>query len=180
LLCLQVNDSQDLRNAGSTLTFQNDKRILNRAVELHNEYVHHLIEELGPDNFKSTVFFQPFPKFISDISNQKGGNMLGTDRQEGNAIIWTGSVAVNSSQSGMAIAQTRMDRMVAELSRFSKELGDENRLVYMNYADESQDPLGSYGKKNVEHMKRVAARYDPMGVWQTRVPGGFKISRVHT
>lgn len=31
---------------------------------------------------------------------------------------------------------------------------------------------------NIDSMKKVAAKYDPSGVFQTRQPGGFKLSRV--
>ncbi|KAI0134335.1 hypothetical protein BJ170DRAFT_716808 [Xylariales sp. AK1849] len=48
----------------------------------------------------------------------------------------------------------------------------------LNYADASQDHLGSYGLPNVQYMRDVAARYDLAGVFQLRVPGGFKILRV--
>jgi hypothetical protein len=44
--------------------------------------------------------------------------------------------------------------------------------LYINYADgASQDPLATVGAGN------AARRYDPDGVFQTRCPGGFKISR---
>lgn len=49
---------------------------------------------------------------------------------------------------------------------------------YLNYSDISQDPLRTYGESNVKQMKEVAVKYDPMGIFQTRVPGGFKISDV--
>lgn len=49
---------------------------------------------------------------------------------------------------------------------------------YLNYSDISQDPLRTYGESNVKQMKEVAVKYDPIGIFQTRVPGGFKISDV--
>lgn len=49
---------------------------------------------------------------------------------------------------------------------------------YLNYSDISDDPLGTYGDDNVKKMREVANKYDPTGVFQTRVPGGFKISKV--
>ncbi|KAF2232992.1 FAD binding domain-containing protein [Viridothelium virens] len=165
-------------NAGATLTFKNDKRILNRAVQLHGQYVQDLKNALGADNFVTYVFFQPLPTFLGEISNQKGGNMLGIDLQEHNAIMWTGGVAVKTDQQALAFAQTRLNAMLAELRSFSASLSGGNRLIYLNYADSSQDPLGSYVKKNVDHIKAVAAKYDPKGAFQKRFPGGFKISRV--
>ncbi|EQL36200.1 hypothetical protein BDFG_02175 [Blastomyces dermatitidis ATCC 26199] len=166
------------RNFGATLTFKNDKRILAHAVKLNEKYVKDMNHAIGPDNFVSLVFFQPEPSFFGDISKQRGGNMLGVDSQEHNAVLWTGGVAVKSDKQALAIARTRMSAMVAELKEFSISLCGDNRLIYMNYADPSQDPLGSYGKENVDHIRRVAAKYDPLGVFQRRFPGGFKISRV--
>lgn len=49
---------------------------------------------------------------------------------------------------------------------------------YLNYSDISDDPLATYGDDNVKKMREVANKYDPTGVFQTRVPGGFKISKV--
>ncbi|GME51855.1 FAD binding domain-containing protein [Neofusicoccum parvum] len=165
-------------NFGATVSFKNDRRILAHAVQLYNQFVQGLIVELGADHFESIVFLQPLPSFFSNISNRKGGNMLGLDSQEHNAIVWTGAVAVKTDQRALALAQTRMMAMAAELRSYSASLSGSNRLIYMNYADSSQDPLGSYGKENVDHIRRVAAKYDPTGAFQKRVPGGFKISRV--
>lgn len=49
---------------------------------------------------------------------------------------------------------------------------------YLNYCNGSQDPLGSYDAENIKKMKDAAAKYDPTGVFQTRTPRGFKISKV--
>ena len=104
--------------------------------------------------------------------------MLDLDSQERNAIIWTGGVAVKTNEAALAIAQTRLNALVAEIQSFSSSVAGGDRLIYMNYADSSQDPLGSYGQENVDHIRRVAAKFDPTGAFQERVPGGFKISRV--
>lgn len=52
------------------------------------------------------------------------------------------------------------------------------KFRYMNYSDVSDDPLATYGDDNLKKMREVANKYDPTGVFQTRVPGGFKISKV--
>jgi hypothetical protein len=46
---------------------------------------------------------------------------------------------------------------------------------YLNYADVSQDPFSSYGKRNKAHLEAVSERYDPKKVFQKGVPGGFKL-----
>lgn len=47
---------------------------------------------------------------------------------------------------------------------------------YMNYGDESQDVLRSYGTEKVKKMRDAAAKYDPQQVFQKLCPGGWKIS----
>ncbi len=52
-----------------------------------------------------------------------------------------------------------------------------HKFQYLNYADPSQDPIGSYGEESVERLRRASAKYDRRRVFQTRVPGGFKLRR---
>lgn len=42
-----------------------------------------------------------------------------------------------------------------------------------------KDPLASYGPENVAKIRAAATKYDPKQVFQKRVPGGFKISKVN-
>lgn len=76
------------------------------------------------------------------------------------------------------IARGRMIEFRETMKQYSVEMGGAVDWEYLNYADISQDPLKTYGEENVEHLRQVAAKYDPTGVFQTRHPGGFKISRV--
>nr|XP_036577396.1 FAD binding domain-containing protein [Colletotrichum truncatum]KAF6784367.1 FAD binding domain-containing protein [Colletotrichum truncatum] len=48
----------------------------------------------------------------------------------------------------------------------------------MNYANPEQDVIGSYGEENVKFLKETAAKYDPTGFFQQRVPGGWKKSAI--
>jgi hypothetical protein len=61
---------------------------------------------------------------------------------------------------------------------YAESIGADNPYLYLDYADKTQDPLASYGSENVKKMKAVAKKYDPSGVFQNLVPGGFKISKV--
>jgi hypothetical protein len=46
---------------------------------------------------------------------------------------------------------------------------------YLNYADKLQDPIGSYGEETKARLQAVSKKYDPYGLFQTGVPGGFKL-----
>lgn len=105
--------------------------------------------------------------------------MLGLERAEGNMILWDAGVLVGADdQAGYAKAHALLMTMVKRVKELSVSVGTEADFVYLNYADASQDPIGSYGEGNIAFMKEVAQRYDPMEVFQKRVPGGFKVSRV--
>jgi hypothetical protein len=67
--------------------------------------------------------------------------------------------------------------LMALIEALTKEEGVYHRYKYLNFAASFQDPLASYGVNDLEKLKGVAKKYDPTGVFQTQVPGGFKVSR---
>ncbi|KAL2819546.1 hypothetical protein BDW59DRAFT_164999 [Aspergillus cavernicola] len=162
----------------TTLTFKNTPDILIHATKVQQKFSAALQASIGAENFYTILFFQPLPSFLASISAERGGNMFADNLRTDNAILWTAGVFVYTNQSDFAIAQAYMYEMVAELESYAMETGADNQLIYLNYAGFAQDPLGSYPAKDVEFMKGVAARYDPEGRFQERIPGGFKISRV--
>jgi hypothetical protein len=64
------------------------------------------------------------------------------------------------------------------IQRFAESKGTAIDYLYLNYADKDQNPLAGYGAEKVTFMKNVAKKYDPFGIYQTLMPGGFKISEV--
>jgi len=105
--------------------------------------------------------------------------MLGLERISSNAILWVGGASVkNGNDAIAALVKARWSELTISLKEFAAKEGGTADFLYLNYADLSQDPLGSYGADNVEFMRDVASQYDPHGFWQKRVPGGFRLSRV--
>lgn len=109
---------------------------------------------------------------------EKNDNTFSGTLKGQNSILWTATSLVYTNQSDLTIAERYMREIIPKLKSLSASVGGDNDLIYLNYADSLQDSLGSYPKENVKHMKRVAAKYDPEGKFQTRFPDGFKISRV--
>ena len=48
-------------------------------------------------------------------------------------------------------------------------------FIYLNYADISQKVVQSWGTDNVAKLRAASKKYDPKGVFQKQVPGGYKI-----
>ncbi|KAI0446386.1 FAD-binding domain-containing protein [Xylaria telfairii] len=165
-------------NYGLTLTFNNDKRIAQRCVELHTEFVKSLNNLMAPEDYFTQMFLQPLPSYRWPIGKQRGGNVLGLDHLQNNALLYTAGVGVIADNAPLEEAHALLKEMGAKVTDFAKSVQGEMDFIYLNYADVDQDPLGTYGASNIQLMKDVAAKYDPTGVFQTRIPGGYKISKV--
>lgn len=160
------------------MTFRNDPAIMRRAVEFHADYVAALKRSIDAKKFTTMLFLEPITSYTGAISKTQGGNVLCMEDVQSNTIIWVSGVAVDGDEAALAIAQAELNKMMARVKQAAQLLNGDIDLVYLNSADETQDPIGSYGSENVQLIRDVAARYDPLGVIQTRIPGGFKVSRV--
>ena len=64
-----------------------------------------------------------------------------------------------------------------ETKKVTESLGTADRFLYQNFAASSQKPFCGYGPENVRFLQEASAKYDPTGVFQKLVPGGFKVSQ---
>lgn len=170
-----------IRNIGAgAKTIANDPRIARYIFQEHDALVKDLNTTLGPQNFTTILEFQPLPAYYADIGVQRGGNMLGLQRNPRNRLYYALGATMLSPASVAQVPQVyqKITAAVQRIDAFAKSAGGYEEFEYLPYADSSQNPLGSYGAVNVKFMKQVAKRYDPEGFFQRRVPGGFKISRV--
>lgn len=106
--------------------------------------------------------------------------MLGLERDMRNKVLVALGVSLLGADSRQQYPWV-LQKVTAANERivaFAESLGSDQHFVYLPYADARQDPIGSYGAANVQHIRDAANKYDPSGFFQRRVPGGFKISRV--
>jgi hypothetical protein len=68
-------------------------------------------------------------------------------------------------------------QLIADIEKVTKAAGVYNRFQYLNYAAQSQTPLDNYGAASKSNLVAVSKKYDPQGLFQTGVPGGFKLSQ---
>ncbi|KAJ2991354.1 hypothetical protein NUW58_g2545 [Xylaria curta] len=130
--------------------------------------------ESSDGDFETQCFFQPLPTVIGKHGRERGGNMLGIDKLEENAVILLGSLAVNGVDQE-ALGRAKMLAWNNDLERYTRDAGTYVPYRYLNYADASQDVVAGYGTENVLRMQAVSHAYDPDGVFQKRIPGGFKV-----
>lgn len=172
----QLNRLILCRNVWFTLSFKNDARVVQKAAELHERLVEGLLEVIPAKDLVTQSLFQPLPRMFADIGVAKGGNVMGMDQNDGNALLWLSAVSVKKLEHE-ALVHRKTAAMTGELQRYAESISALAPWIYINYADPSQDPLASYGEENLEFMRIVSAKYDPAGLFQKRVPGSFKLSR---
>lgn len=165
------------RNVWYSICFHAVREMIDKSEELMMGFISELNSLSYADSDMDTMFsFQPMPKSWAQVN--PGGNVLGVDESlTEDSILFLAQTAV-TSRHAEAFFQTRLAAITAEIEDYAESIGANTPFRYLNYVHPSQNPLKSYGAKNVAFMKEVAAEYDPSGFFQTRVNGGFKISAV--
>lgn len=84
------------------------------------------------------------------------------------SALWTNSSSSDTIYRKGRDAFTAV-KTVAEQKRVLR------KFEYLNYAGPHQSPLASYGADSLNFLRQVSKKYDPTGVFQSKVPGGFKL-----
>ena len=80
-----------------------------------------------------------------------------------------------ASTSANAVVQQTAQKVMQKVNEAAKEMGMLHKFVYLNYANQAQDPIWTYGRENVASLRAAATKYDPRKIFQRQVPGGFKL-----
>lgn len=83
--------------------------------------------------------------------------------------------AAYSNESDDALVEKEMNDIVDKQKALLKSGGYLIDFVYLNYADISQNVYSTWGADNVAQLQAVSRKYDPNGVFQHMVPGGYKV-----
>ncbi|EAT83995.2 hypothetical protein SNOG_08827 [Parastagonospora nodorum SN15] len=68
-----------------------------------------------------------------------------------------------------------LKELIAAIEQLTYAEGVYHPYKYLNFAAGFQDPIGGYGAEQKMKLKQVARKYDPTGMFQRQVPGGFKL-----
>ncbi|KAI0161873.1 FAD-binding domain-containing protein [Hypoxylon sp. FL1284] len=175
-LSIEITLPNNYNNAWFTLCFKNDQRIMNKAAEVHQRLVGELKSYVSDGDFITQCIFQPVPAIIAAHSAASGGNVMGLERNTGNAILFQYAAMMKTAEQA-AWVYPKLQAGLQIIKDFAAGIeGGLMDWLYMNYADVTQNVLGSYGVENVETIRNVAAKYDPDQVFQKLCPGGWKVS----
>ncbi|KAF2843080.1 FAD-binding domain-containing protein [Patellaria atrata CBS 101060] len=154
-----------------TNTFVNDLNFLTSVHKMFKDISTEIQELPG---VALSLTFQPISRPLLQASERKGGNVLGLERSEAPLVLCLVS-ALWSDASQDEIIYSVGRRLTDQIIRSAKKKGLFNEWVYLNYASSWQDPLKGYGERNKQKLRAASRKYDPTGVFQKQVPGGFKL-----
>lgn len=175
-MTIELEKPTGYRQIWITITGKNDARFIHRAVDAQARFIEGWEKTQDPD-FYNYITFQAMPTLLFEHSVEKGGNVLGMERESDDAILYQMQHMVRTVEKEQE-ARNQLMRMREELVEYYVKEGIHVEWKYLGYADGTQDPLSTYGEENIELMKDVAAKHDPEGVFQDRVPGGFKLFKL--
>jgi hypothetical protein len=164
--------SNRVRCAYMNMTVKADVATLQAAADIYTAAIAPIQSSAG---LVCSLTLQPYPVSLLQQSIAKGGNSLGLDPSTGPAVsvllltYWTD----RSDDHRILVA---MKGALEGIRAQAVEKGTALDFVYLNYAFSFQDPIGSYGAKNKQKLQEVSKKYDPDGLFQRGVPGGFKLS----
>lgn len=113
---------------------------------------------------------------ISQLENmqKRGGNALGLNVADGPILLININIRWERKKDDARVMKAS-ENIVRRMREEAQRRGMWVEYLYMNYASEFQDVIGSYGEEQVERLKAVAKKYDPKGVFQELQPGYFKL-----
>ncbi|KAL8812463.1 MAG: hypothetical protein Q9223_007289 [Gallowayella weberi] len=156
-----------------TRTYGNDPVFLTQVFQIVNTTLQTFSHAPG---LQYSLVYQPLPSIIASYgaANTTSPNALGLNPAAGPQVLALQAIQwANASDDALITAAAK--KIWQQVDALALEKGLQRRWIYLNYANEDQDPIGSYGAQNVEKLRAVSRKYDPTGLFQTNVPGGFKL-----
>ncbi|EWC47300.1 hypothetical protein DRE_03419 [Drechslerella stenobrocha 248] len=167
------SDMAGLRQDMRDLTILVDSTIYNEFWLVFND---RLVKPFSNvPGFQATLAFHPITPKAVQAGKNRGGNSLGLDN------ITKPILVVNLTTQWASPADDKRIRAALEDIHANYILHAKNRklyheYIYLNYARQSDNPLASYGTAAAKALQCASQKYDPNGVFQKQVPGGFKVN----
>ncbi|KAG6991367.1 bifunctional solanapyrone synthase [Physcia stellaris] len=115
---------------------------------------------------------QPISKSMITAASSTGGNPMGITPKE---QMWLSLNLGWTKQSDDDKVPNIMDETIALIENLTETRGVYDPFKFLNDASPTQPVFHSYGERNLEKLKTAARKYDPHGMFEKQVPGGFKI-----
>ncbi|KAI8238258.1 Bifunctional solanapyrone synthase [Colletotrichum sp. SAR 10_86] len=159
------------RNSFWTTSFVLNAEMMQTAFEIWREEAK-AIENIATQQLQ----LQIFTRAEFEFAKRNGGNPTSFAEQE-RPLGFLNIIAMWKNAEDDNIVYATQQRVEERVNAAARERGLYNGFKYTNYASQFQDPFISYGAENKARLLKIAKDYDPDGVFQNLVSGGFKLTR---
>jgi hypothetical protein len=121
-----------------------------------------------------TISIQPITSGQLAGMQKNGGNALGLNPAKGPYFVMNMSSKWTNAADDSRILKF-FSELIKTIKAYAQDKGVDNEYIYLNYASQFEDPIGSYGAANVQRLVSISKKYDPEQVFQKLQPGGFKL-----
>jgi hypothetical protein len=124
--------------------------------------------------FLLSIAYQPLPTLMSERYGQV--DSLGPIQTQGNMfyIHWAMSVDGSEFETDKKFEEATKD-LFERAEEKAREKGLQRDFLQLTYADRWQNVLGRRSNGTLKELWKVSKKYDPNGMFQKQVPGGFKL-----
>ena len=168
---LSASNPAGRRQLFSTGTYRNSAAMIKKVYDIANDTVRDMNDVSG---LSYSLSFQPVPVVLLEKAEQQGGNSLGLDPANGPLVNFLLTVSWDNA-SDDALVTEKAQELSTRSEAAAVAMGVQEKYLYLNYAAEWQDPIAGYGADVVARLQATSKKYDPKGVFQKQVPGGFKL-----
>jgi hypothetical protein len=143
----------------------------------HDKWQETLATLNDAEGFLFAFGFQPLAKSLLEHSAAAGGNAASLTPSDAPLFI----VLLNPVWS-LAADDDRITNgvtnLLAEFRRLASEKGLLHPYILTNYAYKTEDVFKGCGEESLAQLKEVSKKFDPEGIFQKGVPGGWKVANV--
>jgi hypothetical protein len=168
-----MNSANSLRSFYATLSIKPDVVLMD---ELHKIWLSTLELLKSADGLTFSLGYFPLTKALLENSKLAGGNAKDIDPADGPLFITLINPTWNSADDDERI-HNAVEDLLAKFKQMASEKGLLHRYIFTNYAYQNEDIFAGYGEESLKRLKEVSKKYDPEGIFQKAVPGGFKLSK---
>lgn len=169
-------DANQRSTIWATTTFKISPRICHRIHLAWKTAIPSLLSAHASSNPASELTFQSIPPPPRNDSSPNSLGFSATDTPEKDLVFLQIVFYYNTDASASKAFNAGLKDFIKMFDDIAEDEGVSSGWVYLNFAARFQDPLGSYGREQLGKLKRVARKYDPRGLFQKQLVGGFKVS----
>lgn len=118
--------------------------------------------------------FQPVPSSITSKVASDAPHAMGLDQQDGPQVLTLVNLHWNDAEDDDKV-YAAAESWLKQSDEEAAKRGLKRPWIYLNYAHSSQRPIDGYGSANKKKLQDVSRKYDPNGLFQKSVIGGFKV-----